>query len=305
MVINCNICGRIWHFYVVAALYGVFVNGITLFSVGMLLRRLGIKAGGTASGFAFSAAGVFSFFFLPWLQKTVSAFGWRWGYRMQAAVGVVILAAALLIMPAPSPDNAAKSRSVSFIPLLKNRPTIYTAAALLIANAVNLALFNHSAAMLSAAGLSAASAAAVTSRAALFSSLSKPLFGVSADRLGLKTASAVLSSSLLLASAAALLLHRSPFALAAFPLLLSVCACCNSIPANLFAAKLYSDGDFSAAASIFTFASTAGSAIGPPAAGAAFDRLGSYAPTWYLCAFASALSGSLLILSVNHGKKGK
>ncbi len=294
-----SFCRGIWHFYFAAALYGLFVNGITLLTAGMLLRRLDIKVSGAVSGAAFAAAGIFSFVFMPLLQRVVSAYGWRWGYRLQSAAGAVVLLAALLIMPKADAKPLGANRSPSFMPLFKKRGMLLTASALFIANAVNLALFNHSAAILIGIGLSAAAAASVTSWAALFSSASKPIFGISLDKFGLKTGAVILSASLLGASFSALLLPSSRLALFTFPILLSFCACSNSIPANVFAARLFDEADFAAAASALTLASTAGSAVGPPLAGLVFDRFGSYLYMWYGCAAASAIVCFLLISAIS------
>ena len=294
-----SFCFKVWQFYIAAALYGLFVNGITLLTVGMMLRQLGFKVDGLASGSAFAGAGMLSFIFLPLLQRVVAAYSWRWGYRLQAVAGALVLLAALLIMPKPNPQTNAARRTASFLPLLKQRSTLFAAAALFIANAVNLALFNHSSANLTGLGLSAAAAASVTSWAALLSSVSKPLFGLSIDKFGLKKGSLILSLGLLSASAAALALPFSSVALFAFPVFLSAAACCNSIPANIFAAKLFDDDHFSAAVSLLTLASTAGSAIGPPIAGAVFDSFGSYTYMWYFCGASAIAVGFLLICAIN------
>jgi len=301
-VMTYSFCAEIWQFYITAAIYGLFVNGITLLSVGMLMRRLMLDVGGTVSGVAFAGAGILSFIFLPLLQRMTEAYGWRWGYRLQAAAGAVVLLTALLLMPKDNFQTIKSNRLSSFFSLLKHRGLLYIAFALFIANAVNLALFNHSAANLTAIGFSAAAAASVTSWAALFSSASKPLFGISMDKLGLRTGSIILSSALLLSSAAAILMPFNDSAVAAFPVLLSICACSNSIPANIFAARLFDKKDFSSAAAFLTFCSTAGSAVGPPLAGAVFDRIESYTYMWYGCAAAAVLSGFFLIFGINNLK---
>ena len=131
-VLTYSFCREIWQFYAAAAVYGLFVNGITLLSAGMLLRRLNITISGAVSGIAFSAAGVFSFFFLPLLQRTVSEFGWRWGYRLQAASGALILIIAMAIMP--KPQAAETHPAVAFAKLFKRRKLLYAAAALFVAS---------------------------------------------------------------------------------------------------------------------------------------------------------------------------
>ena len=292
-----SFCGEIWQFYLLAALNGSFVNGITLLTVAALLERMQLKAKGTLLGTSFGAAGIVSFIMLPVIQKTVERSGWRWGYRLQSAVGAALLILAVLIIKNAEAikNRGGKKLSLGVRQLAKNRGFIFAAAGLFFANAGNIALFNHTAANLTDLGF--VQPAAVLARAVLFSSAAKPLYGLMLDKLGLKSGAVTLGSSILAAAAAALMLNKNAAAIYLYPLLLSLCSCANSIPANAFASRLFKRQNFAAAASLFTFAATAGSAVGAPLAGAVFDRLGSYNTVWWGCAVAGALSAVLLFFA--------
>ena len=301
-ILGYSFCEKIWAFYILAAINGAFVNGITLLSAAAMIKRLSIPPSGLIFGAAFSGAGVFSFLRMPILQKTTRFFGWRWGYRVQAILGAAILFTAVLLIENDLPQNK-EEKSVSFVKAIKNRAFLLMAAGLFLANAANLALFNHTAANLTDIGFSAEQAAGVLSVAALFSSVSKPLFGVALDKLGPKCGAIILGASISLTAASALLLTKTGGIILLFPLLLSFCGCANSIPANAFSEKLFKD-NYYAAASLLSLFSTAGSAVGTPAAGAVYDIFGGYHIMWWICIAAGVISAAVMCLAVFMEEKG-
>ena len=299
-----SFCGALWQFYLTAALNGIFVNGITLLTVATLLERQQLKAKGSLLGASFAGAGIVSFVTLPLIQKTVENFGWRWGYRLQSAAGATLLIAAVLLIKnsAPLSSDDSKNKDFPIKQLLTNRQFMLTAAGLFLANGANVALFNHTSANLSDLGFAPEKAAAVLSFAALISSVSKPCYGVTLDKAGLKAGAVSLGSAIAATAAAALMLNKISAAFYLYPLLLSFCACANSIPANAFASRLFGQQNFAAAASLLTFAATAGSAVGAPLAGVIFDKFGSYDPAWWGCMAAGAASAALLAFAAQSQK---
>lgn len=294
-----SFCRVIWQFYLLSAINGVFVNGITLITVATLLERLKIKAKGSLLGASFAGAGAVSFVILPLIQKTVQNFGWRWGYRIQSMAGAVLLILAVTVMKNTRPAIARQNKNTlqHFKKITSDRRFRFASVGLFLANSANLALFGHTAANLSDIGFPPSMAAQMISLTALFSSVSKPVYGLMLDKFGLKFGAVFLGTAVSLTGWTALLLGRTGFALWIYPLLLSFCACANSIPANAFASRLFGGESFTAAASLLTFASTAGSAVGTPAAGLVFDRMSSYTAVWCGCISAGAISAAMLFLA--------
>lgn len=313
MVCSCvplgySFCTVLWQFYILAFLNGLAVNGITMLTVGVLIERQLKYNKGMAMGASFAGVGIFSSAMLPILQITISNFGWRWGFRLESAVGFSVLLPTILFLvnsdmgtnvktKITQPDGqvcAAVVRTLSFRLLF---------IGLFCANFVNLSLYNHAIPYLTDIGFEPLSATMVSSTATLLMMFTKPLFGIALDKFGLRAGTLILSSVLLGGAFMALALPTWSGFSFFYSVLLAGCSCANSIPANVFAANLYGKQDYAQIVARLTLAASAGAAIGTPLAGFLFDNLGSYQLAWISCAFLSLLSGATLFGAIKTKRK--
>lgn len=293
-----SFCHTLWQFYLCAFVNGLGINGLTMLTVGVLIERNLHNGRGVAMGASFAGVGIFSSVMIPLLQLTIAHYGWRWGYRLQSAVGFAVLLPTILFLVRDSGGGAGHQKAatdgIDCADAVKTLCFWLLFAGLFCANFVNLALYNHAIPYLTDIGFSAMAAAMVSSAATLLMSLTKPAYGSALDKFGLKTGALLLGAVLLGGSATALAVakfHQVGFLHAA---LLAGCACANAIPGNVFAASLFGRRDYAKISARLTLAASAGSAAGVPLAGWWFDRTGSYRYMWLLCALLSLMAGGLL-----------
>lgn len=300
-----SFCDKLWQFYLCAFVNGLGINGLTMLTVGVLIER-GLPDGrGAAMGASFAGVGIFSFLMIPLLQWTISQYGWRWGYRLQSAVGLAVLLPTVLFLVRdsgePRCDQKTATQGTDCADAIRTLGFWTLFAGLFCANFVNLALYNHAIPYLTDVGFGAMPAAMVSSAATLLMTFTKPAYGSALDKFGLKAGALLLGAVLLGGSVAALAVaqyHSIGFLYAA---LLAGCACANAIPGNVFAAKLFGKKDYARISARLTLAASGGSASGVALAGLWFDRTGGYHSMWLLCAVLGLMAGGLLFGTV--GKK--
>ncbi|WMJ82636.1 MFS transporter [Oscillospiraceae bacterium LTW-04] len=297
-----SFCDKLWQFYLCAFVNGLAVNGMTMMTVGVLIEKNLSADRGMATGASFAGVGIFSSIMIPLLQLTIQYYGWRWGYRLQSAVGFAVLlpTVSFLVQDKGGLSDRKKEevRGVCCEKAIKTTGFWLLFAGLFCANFVNLSLYNHAIPYLTDIGFSAMAAAMISSAATLMMSVSKPAYGVALDKFGLKVGALSLGMVLLAGSLMALALvqyHQFGFL---YSVLLAGCACANAIPGNVFAATLFGRKDYARIVSRLTLAASAGAASGVPLAGFLFDRTGSYHNMWLLCAVLSLMAGWFLFAAV-------
>ena len=291
-----SFCEELWQFYLLAAVNGLAVNGITLLTASA--AAAGSSFGRTAAvGTASAGAGLLSFFSLPLITQAIERFGWRWGYRVQAGTAFcVLLLAAAVLKEKKGAKNAPKGTF-----LVPKRGIFGLYFGLFSANFVNIALFGQTAPFLADIGFSAQQAAGVVPRCTLFAVLAKPLFGMLTDRLGTAAGSVILSSALLGGCITALLLPQNNGLITVYPILLSVCACAAGVLSAAFAARMFAGEQFAPVLARFTLVTTAASALASPIGGFVFDKTGGYNILWLICSVVQILG--LLCLFANKNAK--
>lgn len=286
------------------------MNGLTMLTVGVLIEKKLCADRGMAMGASFAGVGIFSSIMIPVLQLIIQHYGWRWGYRLQSAVGFAVLMPTITFLVRDSGgvsevQKEASEKGIGCDGAIKTAGFWLLFAGLFCANFVNLSLYNHAIPYLTDIGFSAMAAAIISSVATLLMSVSKPVYGAVLDKFGLKTGALSLGVILLAGSVTAMVLIQYHQLGYLYSLLLAGCACANAIPCNVFAARMYGRKDYARIVARLTLAASAGAASGVPLAGFLFDRTGSYRNMWLLCALLSFLSGWLLFGAVGKTHKLK
>lgn len=289
VAVGYSFCEKLWQFYLLSAVNGLAVNGISMLTASV--AAAGSSFGRTVSvGTASAGAGIFSTLALPVITKTIEHFGWRWGYRVQAAMafGVLLIAALML------KEKGAPKAEGGAAPTRKGKRFISLCIGLFMANFVNMALFGNTVPFLTDIGFSAERAAGVISACTLFTVLSKPVFGALTDKSGTKAGVMVLSSALLLGSLFALMLPNNRELIVLYPILLSVCSCANGVLSASFAGRLFEKEQFAPISARLSLVTTAATALANPIGGIVFDKSGNYNILWFYCIF--VVFGCLLFL---------
>lgn len=283
--VGYSFCGRLWQFYLLAAINGLAVNGITMLTAVSVSAKSRF-GGAFSAGVAAAGAGAASAVMLSPIAQTIERLGWRWGYRLQAAAAFSLLVmAALLLKEGETEDmTAASPKSKS------DRGSMLLCIGLFSANFVNMALFCTTAPFFADIGFSQESAAGAISLCSAAAIVVRPLFGALSDRLRAFAGANICCSALFGCCIAALLLPKFSRAAAVYPFLLAICSCANGVLPAAFARQRYDRGEFSAAVSRFSLFTSAATAVAQPTGGFIFDMSGSYRILWVGCAGISILS---------------
>lgn len=303
-----SFCNSLWQFYLCAFINGLAVNGLTMLTVGVLIEKKLCADRGMAMGASFAGVGIFSSILLPVLELIIQNYGWRWGYRLQSAVGFVVLLPTITFLVRDSvgvseAKKEALEKGISADKAVKTTSFWLLFSGLFCANFVNLSLYNHAIPYMEDIGFSAMAAAMISSAATLLMTIAKPVYGAALDKFGLKAGALSLGIILLAGSVVAMVLLQYHQLGLLYSVLLAGCACANAIPCNVFAAKIYGQKDYARIVARLTLAASAGAACGVPLAGFLFDRTGSYRNMWLICVLLSLLAGWLLFAAVGKAPK--
>ena len=96
---------KLWHFYTLAAIYGTVSMTLAGISVTTLINNWFVDKKGLAMGLAYSGSGVTAAVMTPILSGVVSDFGWRWGYRLLAVCGFVLLFVSAFVLLREKPAD--------------------------------------------------------------------------------------------------------------------------------------------------------------------------------------------------------
>ena len=301
-------CSGIWQFYALAAINGLAINGLTMVTVGVFIEQRLDGKHGMAMGVAFAGVGIVSSAMLPVLQFVIDQYGWRWGFRMQSAVGLLILMGTILFLV----DNGKplnkhqplkeQAQSIPYEEAIITKSFQCLLIGLFCANFVNIALFNHAIPFLTDNGFTPIAAALISSVATLLMIASKPLYGLMLDWIGLRIGALLLGGVLFLGSVVALAFSYRKVDGLLYGVLLAGCACANALPGNIYAIRLFGKRDYPRIVARLTLASSAGAAAGTPLAGFVYDRFGSYQIIWVLCLVLSLFATALLYISASKNK---
>ncbi|MFV0497100.1 MAG: MFS transporter [Candidatus Fimivivens sp.] len=297
-----SFCDQLWQFYLCAFINGLAVNGLTMMTVGVLIEKNLSTDRGMVTGASFAGVGVFSSIMIPLLQLTIQYAGWRWGYRLQSAVGFAVLLPTISLLVRDQGGvggrKKAEEKGVCCEEAIKTAGFWLLFVGLFCANFVNLSLYNHAIPYMTDIGFTAMTAAMLSSAATLMMALSKPAYGAILDKLGLKIGAILLGVILMVGSIVALALVKYQQFGFLYAVLLAGCSCANAIPGNVFAATLFGRKDYARIVARLTLAASAGAASGVPLAGFLFDQTGQYHNMWMICALLSAISGCFLLAAV-------
>ncbi len=298
-----SFCQTLRQFYFCASVNGLGINGLTMLTTGVIIERQLRDGRGAAMGASFAGVGIFSSLAIPLLQLVVGQYGWRWGYRLQSAMGLAVLLPTVLFLVRVDGGETARRKEaadgVQCADAVKTRSFWLLFAGLFSANFVNLALYNHAIPYLTDVGFGAMSAAMVSSAATLLMTVTKPAYGAALDKFGFKTGALLLGAVLLSGAATALAVAQYRQIGFLYSALLAGCACANAIPGNVFAAGLFGRKDYAHISARLTLAASGGSASGVALAGLWFDRTGNYHNMWLLCTALGLLTGALLFCAAD------
>lgn len=311
----------LWHFYLAAVLEGIFTNGISFLTIGVLINSWFLDNRSTVAGIAYAGTGLGGAVFVPIISRIAEQFGWRWAYRGVAGISVVVLLPVILLLLRDTPaqmglapyrkagaeqeDAQAALQAESGVSLFaaKKMPAFW----LLILGFFLLNICcggpsNHNVAFLQDLGYPVAFAAAVTSAYMAVVAVGKIAAGTLFDRLGTPRTTVLLCATCIGFPILALFC-RIPGIPWAYAALLGFTGMGPSVGISALVRHAFGDRDFASIFSLASMASTLGAAVAAPLMGVLYDASGSYHLAWMLWLVFAALTTACLLGALLSAKK--
>ena len=298
--IGYSFAGQLWHFYVLAFVNGLLVNGISMMVVGTLVSGWFRDKKGMATGLAYAGSGLSAAVMIPVAGQVIERMSWRWAYRLIGCTGILILLPIILLLVRERPEDmglrpytegepAESTMDVAYQPVGLTRaealktPTFW----LLVTGITSLGICaagaqNHTVSYLSDIGYSVAFTSAIASAQMLVMTAGKILLGLIFDRFGALAGSIFVGVCSVCFPLLAMVAHfpAAPWGYAFF---LGFAASGGTVPTTTLTSKYFGDKDFASIFSLCSMASSLGVAIGSPLMGTLYDIVGDYSLAWVAC----------------------
>ena len=309
ILMGYSISSELWHFYVLAFVCGLFMNGFGIMAVGILVNKWFTDKKGLATGIAFSGSGLLAAILIPIANRFIELNGWRWTYRFLGCAALVILVPVILFIVKDKPEDIglesyriskntnldikpgssqerSPGRGTADMGITRNEAFRTVSFWLLAAGVMGITLCQagphiHTISFLSDIGYSIAFASIISSAYFVFLTGFKVFMGLAFDRLGSLRGSMLIGGACVVFPIFALL--------AAFPvfpwvyaLVLGLASSGATILGPILSANFYGKKDFSKIFSVISMFSHIGVVISSPIYGAIFDITGRYSLAWVL-----------------------
>ena len=291
---------QLWHFYAIAAINGVFINGVNFMVVGIMVGQWFDDKKGFATGLAYCGSGLGAAIMVPIVGQMIEQFGWRWSYRGMSIIAVLILIPTVLFIVKEHPESMGlkpytdKNKStadtlekqgafagIAFKQALRTPTFWMLAVSFLLISICAGGPNTHTIPYLTDIGYSPAFAASILSLTMIVLTAGKILLGFIFDRFGTLSGSLFVAVCCLgypLLAMAAL----NPAAPWAYAVLLGLASCGFSVPVMVLITKYFGNKDIPILFSVCTMITTFGTSASVPMMGAIYDITGSYKWAWTL-----------------------
>lgn len=316
--IGYSFAARLWHFYLLALVYGLFLNGVSFMSVGVLINAWFDGKKGLATGLAYSGSGLGGVIMIPVVASMIERFGWQWAYRFMGLFGIAVLLPVIAVFvknkpedsglaplaskPSPASARPAKASTtfdsspvnISFREALHTLKFWFLVIACFFINFFASPTNTHSAPYLSDLGYSTAFVSSVISLYMIFLTVGKLILGSVYDRFGAMVGNILISVFCLGFPIFAYIswIPAMPWVYAVF---IGMASCAVSVPIPFLINRYFGSKDFPTILSFCMMVSNLAPSISVPAMGAVYDLTGNYRPAWIVFFFCSIIIVACLI----------
>lgn len=299
-------------FYFFAFLIGLGINGGAIMAVSIILRNWFIEKRGLAISLALAGTGLGGLILSPVVNMFILDYGWRFTYRCLALLLLVIVMPLVLFVIKKTPEemglkpygfgSAAAQGAVAAtdeadlpVAKLKGYPIfwIYMLSIWGIGFAGGAVLFQAPPYLMDIGHSPTLVAKAVAGYLGI-ATVGKIVLGWIYDSKG-SNAGVLFGSGLMAVCIGALLFAQSEPILWAFVILHGFGTCCGTVTPPVLTSKIFSPKYY---AEIYGFANLflqLGMALASPTVAAVYDKTGSYAPAWYVCAVMMVATIAIMI----------
>jgi len=310
---------ELWHFYVIALINGLVLNGLSFMSVGILIRNWFIDKLGITTGLAYAGTGIGAAIMAPIVGWIVENMSWQAVFRIIGLIIFIILIPTIVFLVKEKPediglesytekskDEVTKDEIESFNGIMFQQaiktPTFWLLVIPIFLLAILASAPNvHTVPYLSDIGYSTTYATSIVSLIMIMLTIARIILGIVYDKYGSLFGNLFLSFCCMAFPLLALIAKTPtiPFIYAAFYGMASSGA---SIPVAILVSNYFGSKDYSSIFSVFTMISTFGAAIGAPIMGAIFDITESYYLAWIML-FVFAIIILITLIATNKTSK--
>jgi MFS family permease len=310
VAIGYSFSNKLWHFFLLAFVNGLFFNGISFMTVGVLISAWFDGKKGLATGLAYSGSGLGGAIMIPVVGHMIDFAGWQWAYRFMGIIGIAVLMPVIIffvkntptdmsLIPLPADKHGQKDSmsgdfNCSFQEARRTHKFWLLFIAFFFANFFAAAANAHSAPYLSDLGYTTAFITSVLSLYMILLTAGKIVLGTAYDRFGVKTGNLIVLVFCLSFPIFAYLAHM-PVIPWIFAVFLGMASCSVTVPAPILVARYFGYKDFPKIFSFIMMAITFAPSVSVPAMGAVYDFTGSYVPAWIAFFFCSIIIAACLI----------
>lgn len=303
---------RLWQFYAVAIIGGLVSNGMNMMMAGTLVNNWFRKNKSLATAIAFSGSGVLAAIMIPVTNQIIAVFGWQWGYRILAIMGLAILLPSILLVIRDRPEDmgllpygmnedglqSVKSQWTGFTREQAVRTPMFwfLSLSMLILGLMAGGIQQHTMPYLTDIGYSAELASFVISAVMISLTIGKISIGIIFDKFGTLYGSVFIFLTNLVTLLLLFVMKQQavPYI---FMCLAGFAYSGGSVPTSSYTAAYFGELEFARIYSLVSMANMLGYALGSPISGFIYDAYGSYIPAWCLYTAIIIVAGIMLISS--------
>lgn len=309
---------KIWHFYLIAAVNGLFLNGLSFMVVGILIRNWFQDKQGIATGLAYAGSGIGAAILAPIVGYIVEYMSWQAVYRVVAIIVLAIALPTVIFLVRERPEEMGleqyrdkKGKNGREVPAARGitlkesmrTPTFWLLMIAIFLLAIMAAAPNvHTVPYLTDIGYTTAFAASIVSSVMIMLTVAKIALGFFFDRFGALAGSLFLSVCCLVFPIVALMASK-PVVPWVYSVFFGMASAGVSIPIAILAAKYFGNIEYAAIFSSFSMVSTLGQSVGAPVMGGIFDATGSYYGAWIMLLLFAAIITMTLVGAYLSSKK--
>lgn len=299
----------LWQFYVCAVGIGIFAPGFGYLTVNSVINRKFRENNGLAVGIASSGAGIVGAIVLPIVTWTISAFGWRMGYYLEAALALVFIVIAIFCIKENGTTETTEERSVKKRKLCGTDVTAYLLLliGLFLICLVGMGIQPYLMAYMQQMDYTTAFAAGIVSAVLAVNTAAKIISGYVFDRVGSRRTIWITTGTMACSLLILLLFGKGSWIAYAFVIVFAFAYVALSIPAPFLTKEMFGVEYFTELYSIVMIVTSVGGAVGNVLTGLLYEASNSYLFVWecYILLTAIAAAAMLGAFSVKNKRMGK
>ncbi len=302
----------LWHFYALAVVGGLFVNGFSVMAVSILVNNWFESRKGLATGIALCGSALMAALIVPLSNKVIEAMDWRAAYRFQSLcfLGILLPTVLFLVKDKPRQKGLAPYGAGEIAVVLSSDAP----AGVLFGDAVKCSSFyllafaafgmtfcqsgHYSAVIpfLTDEGFSSGFASLVSSLMMVLLTAWKVGLGFVLDKTGPVKGSIFIGITSVLCPLTALLIHipAMPYV---YAVILAVSTTGPTILLTFLVSSYFGRRDYSRIYSVVSMFSYAGSAASAPLLNLTYDKTGTYMTAWPFISGFAVLVTLMLVLA--------